>query len=352
MKRLIAVLSAFLLVIDCLASASALDVHDLSDTVLAGQVILSGLDGNGSLGAYQKMLLEKHPPGGILLFAYNLKQPKAQLKAFLASVSSLVAEHAEGSRPLMAVDQEGGVVHRFASDVRPLSAPHSYTSLAQVGSDAAESAQEIGSLGITLNLAPVAEVETPLNSAFLGSRSYGSDPVFVGQACAAFIKGFQDKGIACCIKHFPGDGAGDPHTGLITMNETKAQLEGLPIVPLLRENVPDAVMVGHALVPAVDSKNIASLSSAVMGAWLRDELGYKGLIITDDFSMDAARASGLDPVDAAVKALGAGADMVICWPKDLASLHRAILKALADKSLKRARLEDAASRVLALKAKL
>jgi beta-N-acetylhexosaminidase len=108
-------------------------------------------------------------------------------------------------------------------------------------------------------------------------------------------------------------------------------------------------MVSHSAVPALASENIASLSPAVMGGWLRQELGFAGLIICDDFSMASAGgqfAGGLRPEMAAVRSLAAGADMVLVWPPDLRRTHRAILAALDDGSLPRSRLREAAGRII------
>jgi len=106
-------------------------------------------------------------------------------------------------------------------------------------------------------------------------------------------------------------------------------------------------MVSHSTVPAWDSENIASLSPIVMGDWLRQELGFEGIIICDDFSMASAGGTGhLKPETAAVLSLAAGADMVLVWPPDLRRTHRAILAALNDGKLSRERLREAAGRII------
>jgi beta-N-acetylhexosaminidase len=107
-------------------------------------------------------------------------------------------------------------------------------------------------------------------------------------------------------------------------------------------------MAAHTAVPAIDSE-IASLSPVVMGNWLREELGFKGLIISDDFTMEAARGASvprLTQEDAAVLSIAAGADMILVWPYDLRRTHRAIITALENGKLPRERLENAAHRVV------
>jgi beta-N-acetylhexosaminidase len=336
----------------------------LEDTQLAAQVILTGIDGNGAIGSYQERLLREAPVGGVMLFRYNLALDKSLVAPFLAGVSALIAANAAGIPPFVAVDHEGGLVHRFGDGVERLPAAYSYWELAQLAgkagweaalarieADARRSGAELRSLGISLNLAPVAEPLGDENRAFLGDRSYGPDPRFVEQAAGAFIRGMEGAGVFCVVKHFPGNATGDPHQGAVVLTGSREYLDLLaaPMEGLMRSGTLRALMVSHALVPAWDAERTASLSPAIMGGWLRGELGFGGLLVADDFSMGAAAASGFEPVQAAVEALIAGADLVMTWPKDLAALHSAILEALRQGRLSRERLVEAASRIILLK---
>jgi beta-N-acetylhexosaminidase len=196
-----------------------------------------------------------------------------------------------------------------------------------------------------MNLAPVAEVLTGENRAFLDDRSYGPNPLFVERAAAAFIRGMDAAGISCVVKHFPGNTSADPHEEAAVMSADRAELDRMtsPMAALIRSGIP-AVMASHVLVPARDPERIASLSPRVIGTWLRGELGFDGIVLADDFSMGAV--SGLSPEEAAVAALNAGVDMVMAWPANLASIHNAILAALGDGRLSRDRLVEAAGRLL------
>ena len=120
-----------------------------------------------------------------------------------------------------------------------------------------------------------------------------------------------------------------------------------PFAGVIRGNKPPAVMVSHVMVPVLDGQRNASLSRRVIQGWLRGELGFEGIVIADDFSMGAAAAAGLGPGAASVEALNAGVDMIMVWPKDLLSVHAAILTALRERRLSRERLVEAASRVIA-----
>jgi beta-N-acetylhexosaminidase len=219
---------------------------------------------------------------------------------------------------------------------------------ARITGDSLTAGREINSLGVTMNLAPVAEYLNAENRDFLDDRSYGPDPAFVAAAAAAFIAGMEQAGVLCVVKHFPGSAGADPHLYPSVLKGDKAALAELsaPVAALIRGKQARALMVSHSVVPAVDSENIASLSPAVMGDWLRGELGFDGLIICDDFSMSAAGGRGLKPEMAAVRSLAAGADMVLVWPPDLRRTHRAILAALNDGRLPRERLREAAGRII------
>jgi beta-N-acetylhexosaminidase len=205
-------------------------------------------------------------------------------------------------------------------------------------------------MGITVNLAPVAETLSPENRAFLESRSYGPDPAFVEAAAAAFIRAMDAAGIACVVKHFPGNSGADPHSGPARLEAGRAELDAAaaPFAGLIQKLRPPALMVSHVVAAARDGERPASLSAAVIQGWLREELGFRGVIIADDFSM-AAVARGLSLQDAAVEALAAGADMVMVWPSSAAPVHRAVLAALEDGRLPRRRLLDAAERIIAEK---
>jgi beta-N-acetylhexosaminidase len=261
--------------------------------------------------------------------------------------------------PLIAVDHEGGWVHRFGEGVRRLPTPLSYWedarlqgrehALEAVEEDARASAREIRALGVTMNLAPIAEVLTEENRAFLDDRAYGSDAVFVGDAAAAFIRGMEAAGISCVVKHFPGNTGVDPHEKGVVLSAGREDLDQMtaPMAALIHSGIP-AVMVSHVLVPAWDPapNRIASLSPVVIKEWLRSELGFTGIILADDFSMGAAAVSGLNPEEAAVAALNAGVDMVMTWPANLAAIHAAILMALREERLSRDRLLEAAERII------
>jgi beta-N-acetylhexosaminidase len=331
----------------------------MDEKLLAAQVLITGLDGASRLSGAMEALLGEIPPGGIMLFKYNLTSDKDAVRSFLALASDLVSG-ASGLAPFIAVDHEGGLVHRFGPGVKKLPAAAAFWELAQEeGAEAAlellerevsGSAQEIRELGVTMNFAPVTEVLNAGNLEFLQTRSYGSDPVFTEEAASAFVRAMDAAGIACVVKHFPGN-TRDPHGGPAVLEADRAALDRMiaPFAGIIGRLRPAAIMVSHVVVPAVDPERNSSLSPLVMKGWIREELGFSGLLITDDFSMAASVSSGLSPEEAAVEALAAGADMVMTWPGNLASIHRALLLSLEEGRLPRQRLREAARRIIAEK---
>lgn len=331
----------------------------LDDRRLAAQVIMTGIDGKGALTAPMEAILRDVPAGGAMLFRRNLDTDNEGIQCFTAEISRVIRGGEEPAiPPFIAVDHEGGKVHRFGPGVGRLPPPLSYWELAQgegrdralaaVRGGALQSGRELRNLGITMNFAPVAEVLTEGNRPFLEDRSYGPEEEFTRVAAAAFIRGMEEGGIPCVVKHFPGNTGTDPHTGrsVLTLDRQALDLMVRPFTGLIRELPLSGIMVSHVLVLSRDPERNASLSPAVIQGWLRGEMGFSGMILADDFSMEAAVVSGRGEEDAAVEALAAGVDMVMAWPATLRRAHRAILRAVEDGRLSRERLRDAAEHIL------
>ena len=333
----------------------------LDDSHLAAQVIISGTDGKGELTRDMKNIFTQCPVGAVMFFRYNLAvYTEAIQKHICETVEFIANEYAASIMPFIAIDHEGGAVNRFMPGVAPLPAAGSYIKMMEdeknskekiiqkIFSDSSNSGKIIKNMGFNMNFAPVAEYLNDDNKKFLESRSYSHDPEFTFNAAAAFIEGMRHNGILCVVKHFPGIASPDPHFFPSKLEGGKEKLMELaaPFAALIKEGYAKAIMVSHTLVPALDSGNIASLSSNVMEIWLRQELGFKGIIICDDFSMAAANNIIGSQETAAVKSLAAGADMVMAWPPDIKKTHRAILSALEDGRLSRERLLEAAQRII------
>jgi beta-N-acetylhexosaminidase len=285
--------------------------------------------------------------GGITLFAYNVHDPE-QLAELTAAL------RAERPELLISIDEEGG-------DVTRLEAQHgsSYPGNLALGAvddveltDAVAGAiaGELASVGVNLNLAPVADANTNPRNPVIGVRSFGADPELVARHVAAFVTGTQRQRVAACAKHFPGHGdtAADSHRELPVIG---GDLEGalLPFRAAIGAGV-EAVMPGHLVVPALDDAP-ASLSEPILSGLLRGELGFEGLIVTDALEMAAVSSTyGLE--EAAVRALIAGADSLglghDLHEEAVERVHAAVVDAVHTGRLAEERLAEAADRVAAL----
>ncbi|MDR1177792.1 MAG: glycoside hydrolase family 3 protein [Spirochaetaceae bacterium] len=330
--------------------------RSLDDRQLAAQVLMAGTDGKEKLPPWMREIFSEVPPGALMLFSYNIADSPGAVASFIAEAKEFVA--GESLVPFIAVDHEGGAVNRLAGVAGSFPPPLFYgdealkkgvqAALDEVYGSALSAAAELGGLSITMNLAPVAEVLTGDNSAFLGDRSYGRDASFTGGAASLFVLAMKEKGVASALKHFPGHGATDPHEGRTVLPYAAGELRALvsSFRTVIERAAPAALIVSHAAVPAMDGEPSASLSPAVMRSWIREELGFEGIILTDDFSMKAVRSLFPSTGEASVAALNAGADMVMVWPPDILKTHRAFLAALAEGRLSRERLEEASARII------
>ena len=351
----------FLLLGHCLFARTPAEIAaSLDDSTLAAQVLLTGVDGRGSLPQGMRALLERIPAGGVMLFRFNLNTPRADVKNLLSEIDEVI-NRSSGIPPFISVDHEGGLVHRFGPGVERLPSAYSFWQLAQAeGWDAAfaraetlyrRSAAEIRELGINLVLAPVAETLDEENRVFLVTRSFGPDPDFTEAIASIYIRNMAAEGIASTVKHFPGNSAVDPHYDIAILHADRAALDEMarPFAGIIRNLGPSIIMMSHVVVYAWDSQLPASLSRPIIQDWLRGELGFQGLVMADDFAMDAVAATGLSSAAATVKALNAGVDMIMVWPHELTRVHAAILEALRTGQLRRERLVEAVERIIEVK---
>ena len=340
-------------VIDPLRIRAEEIASSMEDRLLVSQMLISGTDGSGSIPAHMVNLFTENPAGGVMLFRYNLNTANDEIRALLSQTKDLIREKS-GIPPFIAVDHEGGTVNRFSGGTAALPDASSYwdiyqkegrsEALSKVETDSYKAGSEIAYLGINMNLAPVAEYLNDDNREFLLYRSYGPDPFFTFQAASSYVQSMAKAGILCVIKHFPGSAGPDPHFSSSAINVERKDLDSLifPFIMLIYHGA-RAVMVAHTYIPSVDS-NISSLSSAFMQTLLREEIGFDGIIICDDFSM--AAAGNMSQYEAAVQSIAAGADMILVWPPDLRKTHAAIMSALEDGRLPRERITDAVQRII------
>ena len=273
-------------------------------------------------------------------------------------LSRLRAQSAAGGRipPLIVGVQEGGIYRAYpglppALGQREIAATNDPV---QAIEWAAGTSRALSKAGFDLNLAPIADVAT-LDSA-LSDRAFSDDPELVTAMTAASVRGCRQGGVACATPYFPGLGAasGSIADGPATVGLDAASLEIRDLAPFraaIAEKVP-AVVVSLALYAAYDPVTPAALSPSIVGGLLRDQLGFKGVAISDDLSAGRL-ATGLPASEAAVRALAAGIDLVVISdPGEAAKTRKAILEAARSGAIPPARLKEAIARVLSLKQRL
>jgi beta-N-acetylhexosaminidase len=294
---------------------------------------------------------------GAILFRRNIAS-SGQVSALVDDLQT--ATSAAGRPPLLvAVDQEGGTVERLGPAGTP--PPPAMALGAADDVDLTRSsyrmiAQELRALGLNLDLAPVADVLSEAGSP-LGLRTFGADPESVARHVAAAIGGLHDGGVAATAKHFPGLGGAvaDSHETLPSVDRSLDDLRASELVPFraaIAAGV-DVVMSAHLALPRVDpSGDPATLSRTVLTGLLRDELGFAGVICTDDLEMQAI-AARLPLPEAAVHAVAAGADLVL-FSRSLDAAHAAhdaLRRAVLDGVLDPAAVEASLERIARLRAR-
>ena len=331
-------------------------VQALSPEHRAGQTMAIAFHGTHVTSAVEEMI-HVRGVGGIILRAENALG-RGDLGRICADLQQIAVE-AKVPRLFLALDQEGGSVARVAPTVFPSQMALAATPdpAGSVRRAAAITADELLEVGVNWNLAPVADVNNePLNP-IIGNRSYGSDPQRVASLVDTAVRAYATAKMLCCAKHFPGHGAAtiDSHVGLPLIDVDRTRLDRVELVPFrqaIAAAVP-AIMLAHLLVPALDPTPSlpASLSRRVVTDVLRGELGFNGIILTDDLEMGALATIG--EAAAGLRALQAGADYVLFRFDESAQRegHRLIVDAARSGALPSlnasvARLIDAKSRYL------
>lgn len=317
-------------------------VDELTLEQQVGQLIVLTFSGTTAPGYVREALRERRA-AGVILFGGNISSP-AQLR-------SLTRALRQGSwRPIVAVDQEGGSVRRvpWAGPVR--GAPEQ-AAAGTVRSDAAAAARALSAVGITVSLAPVADVPS-VRGAALASRAFSRDPRVVSRAVRASVRGWRAGGIAATVKHFPGIGAAPANTddAVVTIRRSRPALSAVDLSPFraaIAVGVP-LVMVGHARYPALDRARIASQSRPIIEGVLRDELGFRGVVVTDSMEAQASLSTG-SITRVSERAVRAGADLLLLTGRGSYRPVYEHLLAIARSSPEfRARVRKSAARVLAL----
>ena len=327
---------------------SALAGMSVEDMV--GQMFVVSVGGTGPDYYIEKMVRERNI-GGVLLFGYNMRSER-QTESLVCGLQELSMQTEPAVPLFVAVDQEGGGIASA-----PWVAPEPSAAEVGRGGDPDEArhialrmGRQLLRAGINTDFAPV--VDTGFGAA-IGNRSFGENPELVARMGAAAVEGFEEAGIVSAAKHFPNHGpaTSDSHVSLpvIRHDDKKLRTHDLPPFEAAIDAGVPMVMVGHLVYPAIDPERPASLSGDAL-SMLRGDLGFDGVVVTDDLAMAAATGGG-SVADAAVEAVGAGADLLIVSsaPQEQADAYDAVVEAIRSGTIPRSRIEESVGRLLEVK---
>lgn len=324
-------------------------VESMSQTEKLGQMVMIGIQGT-KVDDDSLYMLNQYHMGGVILFDRNMESPE-QVKQL---TSDLQAQSNEKVPLFIGIDEEGGDVVRMAEKLTP---PPSQKEIGATGDIeqaktwAIKTAKSLKEMGINVNFAPVADVGSN------DKRSYSTDTNTVIDFVRAATKGYQQENIIYSLKHFPGIGKGkvDSHIDSSSIDVVKEVLmteDILPFKTIIDENEPNDyfILVSHLKYPALDEEYPASLSSKIMTDLLRNKLGYKGIIITDDMEMGAV-ANHNDFRSIGVNAVKAGADIVlVCHEYEhQQKVYLGLLDAVNSGEISQERIDESVKRIIKVK---
>ena len=320
---------------------------------MLGQFFIFGFEGNFPTDDFTH-LIEKQNLGGIILFAKNIESTK--------QISETIKELKSRSKyPLFVmIDQEGGRINRIKEDFPVFPSNKFYGDRKDkdgIFKAYKTAARELSRLGINVNLAPVMDVLTNPKNLVLKERSFGEDPHLVAEMSKVAIEAIKSENILACAKHFPGIGDidVDPHSDLPINSNSKERFEKIDFLPFkasISANV-NMIMSTHVLCPNLDSKEPACLSKTICVDILRAELGFEGILITDDMQMGAIRKNR-KLTEACQKAFLAGNDLILICDKfeEQVQVLEHFEKQVSDKKISEERLNFSLNKILAAKKKL
>lgn len=263
-----------------------------------------------------RSVIEKGQVGAVLIQWGNYSL--LQTRHLVRKLQGWAAKSPHHLPLLVAVDYEGGTVYTpitLGFDYLPTNMMLSATGDENLAASLAFLAgTELKRTGVHINFSPVLDVNNNPSNPIIGVRSFGSDPKNVARMGLALMDGFQAAGIISIVKHFPGHGdtSVDSHQQLPTVNASKEQLQKIHLAPFASaiQHGVSGIMTSHIIYPALDDKNIATFSPAILQNLLRKQMGFKGLIVTDSLDMKAA-TSFCSIANCALRSLAAGSDLIL-----------------------------------------
>ncbi len=330
----------------------------MTDRQALGQVLMFGYSGEQASPDILRWI-EQEGLGSVKIFGRNSNT----LATLASAVGAYQKKALEGpfSIPLLiATDQEGGWVRHVRGESSQ-TAGNMSLGAGNLPHDAWETGrflgEELAAVGINMNFAPTVDVFVDPKADVIGPRAFMADPGKTALMGLAFARGHAEEGVIATAKHFPGHGgtSEDSHGTLPVVNadlDTLRQRDLVPYRTLIAGGI-DAIMVGHLAFPAVTSNKVpATLSPVLLTDLLRTEMGFKGVVVTDDLFMRGARSEGMPLPEVSYRALMAGADILLISqnPSDHRAIHRHLLNKMQEPEFNK-RVRESARRVIALKAR-
>ena len=325
-------------------------VANMSDADKVGQLLMIGIHGK-ILNDDAKFMLNEYRVGGIILFDRNMES-KDQVKSLITDINK--TGKSAGLTPLfIGIDQEGGAVARMEDQLIkvPPAEELGKEPIEQAVSLAKQSGTELKDLGFNINFAPVADLGLTYG------RSFSTNPDDVVRYASAVGKAYDEAGLWYSYKHFPGIGKTDvdlhADTSVVPVSKLTLLNEDTKVfVDLIKQSKPNtyAIMVSHAMYPQIDPDHPSSLSKAIITDWLRKDMGYNGVVVTDDMDMGAL-AKHYTFGDMAVQSILAGSDiLLVCHEYEhMQEAYNGLMKAVKDGSISKERLDESVKRILLMK---
>ena len=325
-------------------------VANMSDADKVGQLLMIGIHGK-TLNDDAKFMLNEYHVGGIILFDRNMES-KDQVKSLITDINK--TGKSAGLTPLfIGIDQEGGAVARMEDQLItvPPAEELGKEPIEQAVSLAKQSGTELKDLGFNINFAPVADLGLTYG------RSFSTNPDDVVRYASAVGKAYDEAGLWYSYKHFPGIGKTDvdlhADTSVVPVSkETLLNEDTKVFVDLIKQSKPNtyAIMVSHAMYPQIDADHPSSLSKAIITDWLRKDMGYNGVVVTDDMDMGAL-AKHYTFGDMAVQSILAGSDiLLVCHEYEhMQEAYNGLMKAVKDGRISKERLDESVKRILLMK---
>jgi beta-N-acetylhexosaminidase len=333
-------------------------IENLSIEEKVGQIMMINFLGENPNDA--KNLIQEIKVGGIIYYTWaNSLNSFKQVQELSLGLQELTKKNKHPIPLFISIDQEGGEITRLTNgfSIFPNNKTLGITNNPEFAKDVAFAmGQELQAVGINMNLAPVVDINNNPKNPIIGSRSFSDNSQTVVNFGKKALEGYKKAKIIATLKHFPGHGdvEEDSHISLPMVSKSLEDLKKIDLLPFEElASFAEAIMTAHIIVPAFDEENCSTLSKSTL-TYLRKEIGFEGIIISDSLIMQAALQNCSDIIEAAIKAFNAGCDVLLfggqnLHNEDIKQTHSSIIDAVRNGDISETRLNESVERILNLK---